>query len=57
MKLDAAYVKRIADATGFDAVQLEKVIRLRQLTRPKLFSGNRRYFERLGTSTPGFCVR
>ena len=31
MKLDAAYVKRIADATGFDAVQLEKVIRLRQL--------------------------
>ena len=31
MKLDAAYVKRTADATGFDAVQLEKVIRLRQL--------------------------
>lgn len=31
MKLDAAYVKRIADGTGFDAVQLEKVIRLRQL--------------------------
>ena len=31
MKLDAAYVKRIADTTGFDAVQLEKVIRLRQL--------------------------
>jgi hypothetical protein len=31
VKLDAAYVKRIADATGFDAVQLEKVIRLRQL--------------------------
>lgn len=31
MKLDAAYVKRIADAAGFDAVQLEKVIRLRQL--------------------------
>lgn len=31
MKLDAAYVKRIADATGFDAVQLEKVTRLRQL--------------------------
>ena len=31
MKLDAAYVKRIADATGFDPVQLEKVIRLRQL--------------------------
>ena len=31
MKLDAAYVKRIADATGFDAAQLEKVIRLRQL--------------------------
>jgi len=31
VKLDAAYVRRIADATGFDAVQLEKVIRLRQL--------------------------
>src|SRR5258708_6686087 len=31
VKLDAAYVKRTADATGFDAVQLEKVIRLRQL--------------------------
>jgi len=31
VKLDAAYVKRIADATGFDALQLEKVIRLRQL--------------------------
>ncbi|HUE54987.1 MAG TPA: nucleotidyl transferase AbiEii/AbiGii toxin family protein [Candidatus Udaeobacter sp.] len=31
MKLDAAYVNRIADATGFDALQLEKVIRLRQL--------------------------
>lgn len=31
MKLDAAYVKRIADATGFDAAHLEKVIRLRQL--------------------------
>jgi predicted nucleotidyltransferase component of viral defense system len=31
VKLDPAYVKRIADATGFDAVQLEKVIRLRQL--------------------------
>jgi predicted nucleotidyltransferase component of viral defense system len=31
VKLDAAYVKRIADASGFDAVQLEKVIRLRQL--------------------------
>ena len=31
MKLDAAYVKRIAYASGFDAVQLEKVIRLRQL--------------------------
>lgn len=31
MKLDVAYVKRIADAAGFDAVQLEKVIRLRQL--------------------------
>lgn len=31
MKLDAAYVKRIADSTGFDTVQLEKVIRLRQL--------------------------
>jgi predicted nucleotidyltransferase component of viral defense system len=31
VKLDAAYVKRIADATGFEAVQLEKVIRLRQL--------------------------
>lgn len=31
MKLDAAYIKRIADATGFDPVQLEKVIRLRQL--------------------------
>ena len=31
MKLEAAYVKQIADATGFDAVQLEKVIRLRQL--------------------------
>ena len=31
MKLDAAYVKRTADATGFDAAQLEKVIRLRQL--------------------------
>jgi predicted nucleotidyltransferase component of viral defense system len=31
VKLDATYVKRIADATGFDAVQLEKVIRLRQL--------------------------
>jgi predicted nucleotidyltransferase component of viral defense system len=31
VKLDAAYVKRIADATGFDPVQLEKVIRLRQL--------------------------
>jgi hypothetical protein len=30
VKLDPAYVKRIADATGFDAVQLEKVIRLRQ---------------------------
>jgi hypothetical protein len=29
--LDAAYVKRTADATGFDAAQLEKVIRLRQL--------------------------
>ncbi|MGB7282702.1 MAG: nucleotidyl transferase AbiEii/AbiGii toxin family protein [Candidatus Acidiferrum sp.] len=29
--MDAAYVKRIANATGFDAVQLEKVIRLRQL--------------------------
>jgi len=29
VKLDAAYVKRTADATGFDAVQLEKVIRLR----------------------------
>jgi predicted nucleotidyltransferase component of viral defense system len=31
VKLDAAYLKRIADATAFDAVQLEKVIRLRQL--------------------------
>ena len=31
MKLDTAYVKRIAEATGFDPVQLEKVIRLRQL--------------------------
>jgi predicted nucleotidyltransferase component of viral defense system len=31
VKLDAAYVRRIADATGFDAVQLEKVIRLRQV--------------------------
>ena len=31
MKLDPAYVKRIADATGFEAVLLEKVIRLRQL--------------------------
>ena len=31
MNLDAAYVKRIAEAAGFDAVQLEKVIRLRQL--------------------------
>ncbi len=31
MKLDPAYVKRIADTTGFEAVQLEKVIRLRQL--------------------------
>jgi predicted nucleotidyltransferase component of viral defense system len=31
VKLDAAYIKRIADGTGFDAVQLEKVIRLRQL--------------------------
>jgi predicted nucleotidyltransferase component of viral defense system len=31
VKLDAAYVKRIADATGFYAVQLEKVIRLRHL--------------------------
>jgi len=31
VKLEAAYVKQIADATGFDAVQLEKVIRLRQL--------------------------
>jgi hypothetical protein len=31
VKLDAAYVKRIADSTGFDTVQLEKVIRLRQL--------------------------
>jgi hypothetical protein len=31
VKLDAAYVKRIAYASGFDAVQLEKVIRLRQL--------------------------
>lgn len=31
MKLDAAYVRRIAEAVGFDAVQLEKVIRLRQL--------------------------
>src|SRR5215472_8482862 len=31
MKLDATYVKRIAYASGFDAVQLEKVIRLRQL--------------------------
>lgn len=31
MKLDADYIKRIADATGFDAVQLEKLIRLRQL--------------------------
>jgi hypothetical protein len=31
VKLDAAYVKPIADTTGFDAVQLEKVIRLRQL--------------------------
>ena len=31
MKLDATYVQRIADTTGFDAVQLEKVIRLRQL--------------------------
>lgn len=31
MKLDAAYLKGIADATGFDASHLEKVIRLRQL--------------------------
>lgn len=31
MKLEAAYVKRIADATSFDAAHLEKVIRLRQL--------------------------
>jgi predicted nucleotidyltransferase component of viral defense system len=31
VKLDAPYVKRIADATGFDPVQLEKVLRLRQL--------------------------
>jgi predicted nucleotidyltransferase component of viral defense system len=31
VKLDAAYVKRIADVTGFDPLQLEKVIRLRQL--------------------------
>jgi predicted nucleotidyltransferase component of viral defense system len=31
MKLDSTYVKRVAEATGFDAVQLEKVIRLRQL--------------------------
>lgn len=31
MKLEVDYVKRIADAAGFDAVQLEKVIRLRQL--------------------------
>jgi predicted nucleotidyltransferase component of viral defense system len=31
VKLDVAYVERIADGTGFDAVQLEKVIRLRQL--------------------------
>lgn len=31
MKLDPAYVKRIAEAAGFDAVQLEKAIRLRQL--------------------------
>lgn len=31
MKLDTAYIKRIADTTGFDAVELEKVIRLRQL--------------------------
>jgi predicted nucleotidyltransferase component of viral defense system len=31
VKLDATYVKRIADATGFDAAHLEKAIRLRQL--------------------------
>ena len=31
MKREVAYVKRIAVAAGFDAVQLEKVIRLRQL--------------------------
>ena len=31
MKLDATYVKRITDSTGFDTAQLEKVIRLRQL--------------------------
>lgn len=31
MTLDEAYVKRIVDETGFDAPNLEKVIRLRQL--------------------------
>jgi len=36
VKLDATYVKRIADATGFDTAQLEKLIRLRQLWRIQL---------------------
>lgn len=31
MKLEATYVKRIAEASGFDAVQLEKAIHLRQV--------------------------
>jgi predicted nucleotidyltransferase component of viral defense system len=31
MTLDAAYVKKIVDETGFDAANLEKVVRLRQL--------------------------
>jgi len=40
VKLDAAYVKQIADATGFDAVQLEKVT-IKRLLYPLLKAGDR----------------
>ena len=56
MKLDAAHVRRTADAASFDAVQLEKVIRLRQLLiefRKHPFLRERSVFK--GGSIPCTC--